>query len=486
MTSFINLVENQLNVTTTDNEAITPISTKNHLLDFFYHGAALRNELDDNRVIQLFSNAFSQDKLLALKTLFYIRDIRGGQGERKVFRTITSWLSINYPEVIVANIPNFAVYGRYDDLIELIVHDTVKEPILDYISKTINNEKETGAFSNLPKWLPSGVASSKHTRKLANIIRQHIGLTSKEYRKFLTEYRTNMTIIETQMCAKKWSDIKYEQVPSKANLKYKKAFKKQDTDRYTKYIESVAKGETKINASTLYPYELVKGYLQNCSKDDTIEALWNNLPNYCEEEDNLNSIVVADVSGSMHSPEMLPISVSISLAIYFAQRNKGAFKDTFLTFSDIPQLMKLNGNNLFDIVTNLSRAPWGMSTNIQAIFDLILGIATTNKLKQSDIPNRIFIVSDMQFNTASDNTRTNYQVIEDKYKASGYEIPRLVFWNVNSTNNQVPITIDNSGTFLVSGLSPSIFKNVLKSKVTSAEEMMLEVINQERYVLVSV
>jgi hypothetical protein len=266
-------------------------------------------------------------------------------------------------------------------------------------------------------------------------------------------------------------------VPSKAALNYKGAFEKHDGVRYAQYIADVKTGKTTINAGTLYPYDIV----EKCFAHDTsatLDVLWSSLPNYTNG-DTSNGIVVADVSGSMSGR---PMAVSISLAMYISERNNGAFKDRFITFSETPTLQKVIGNNIREKVINLQRADWGMSTNLEAVFDLILDTAKEHNIPASELPTKIYIVSDMEFNVACRHPdKTLFQNIDSAYQSAGYERPELVFWNVNARNTQSPVKFDDKGTCLVSGCSPSILTSLLSGKIISAEQIMLETLNVKRY-----
>jgi len=276
------------------------------------------------------------------------------------------------------------------------------------------------------------------------------------------------------MSYNEWSGIDYEKVPSRASMIYAKAFRKHDEDRYNKYIEDVKSGEKEIKTGTLYPYDIVNKILTE-NGDDTYNVMWDNLPNYIDGEEN--SIVVADTSGSMSG---IPISVSVSLAIYFAERIKGKFANHFITFSSRPKLQKIVGQNITEKVRYLYKAEWEMNTDLQAVFNLILSTAINNSIPQSEMINKIYIISDMEFDCCHPQ-RTNFEVIKEKYRAAGYEMPILVFWNVSSRNDQSPVTIDDRGVYLVSGCSPVIFKSLMKNKSVSAYDLMLEVLNGERY-----
>lgn len=473
MNTLIDAIENKQNVTTTENGAATLKSTLKSTVDFFGLGGALRNSTEDE-VIQLFSKAFAEDPLVATKTLFYIRDVRGGQGERKTFRTCFAWLAKEYPDVATKNLDNVVEFGRWDDL--FCTRGTTVWG--KYVIPMICAEWSLDAKASLMyKWLPSENASSKLTKKIATDIRTGLGLTSRQYRKKLSAKRAELDIVERKMCSKNWDQINYKGVPSKAALNYKGAFEKHDQVRYAQYIADVKEGKTTINAGTLYPYDLVEKCFAN---DDsaTLDVLWNALPNYLQD-DTSNGIVVADVSGSMSGR---PMAVSISLAMYISERNKGAFKDCFITFSEKPTLQKVIGNNIRERVSNLQRADWGMSTNLEPVFSLILDTAKENNIPASELPTKIYIVSDMEFNAACQHPdKTLFETIDTAYKSAGYERPELVFWNVNARSVQSPIKFDEKGTCLVSGCSPSILTSLLSGNIISAEQVMLDTINVNRY-----
>ncbi len=465
------------NTTTTENGAVTNASTTNPLLDFFGLGAALRTRTEAS-IVNLFAKAFAQDKLLALKTLFYIRDVRGGQGERRSFRYILKWLAQNHPEQVLVNLHNVAQYGRYDDLLSLL--DTnLKSNVLDYLQAKLLEDSLAERPSLLAKWLPSINTSSKATVAQAHIVARHFGLSPRTYRKTLAALRQKIDVVERKMCENKWNKINYSHVPSRASTIYRKAFRKHDEDGYTKFLEAVEKGEAKINASTLYPYDIVakaQATWTGASDTKTLDLQWKALPDYLKDNPH-NGIVVADVSGSMNG---LPIQVSISLAIYFAERNIGPFKDQFITFSNKPQFHTITGNGIVEKVQTINKKGWDMNTNLQATFELILATGIRYKVPQEDMPEVIYIVSDMEFDAASKG-QTNFEAIKAQYAASDYKMPKLVFWNVDARNDQSPIRQDDKGTCLVSGASPSILKSLLSGKDFTPMTVFLETVNSARY-----
>lgn len=475
-------LEKVSNLTQTENGALAYKSTLNYLLDFFGNAGALRTR-QDSEVIQLFSKAFAEDKLLALKTLFYIRDVRGGQGERKTFRTILKWLAKNYPDIVHKNFLNIPLYGRWDDMFTLF--DTPEEK---YALNTMANQlaadwhaMEAGKnVSLLAKWMKSENTSSSESVAQARKFRKFLGWNSKKYRKTLSKLRNYIDVVEVKMCAGQWDEINFEQVPSKATLNYRKAFEKQAKESYEGYLGKVEKGEAKINASALFPYDILRTIVETSGTATSIKAAdlqWKALPNYLDGDGK--GLVIADTSGSMHG---LPLYVAVSLAIYFAERNNGPFKDVFMTFSQRPCFNRLIGNNLLEKWKNLDDGGWDGNTNLQASFDLILKTAVQNRVAQKDMPSVLFIVSDMQFDVASNcNGKTNFEVMKDKFEAAGYKLPNVVWWQVNSRQDNVPIAYSDAGVALVSGSHPSVLKKVCSTKFLTPLGLMLATINDERY-----
>lgn len=484
MNTLLNAMKNNVGTTLTENGALTNDKSGSKLLDFYSLGAALRTRSDAD-VLRIFVAAFDENPLLALKTLFYIRDARGGQGERKTVRTCLKWLAQNDASTFIKNIPNIVKFGRYDDL--FVAFDTPSE--VDVLSATKNQlatdlDTPVGSpISLCAKWMPSANTSSVATRKLAHRFIKAFKITPKKYRKTLTELRARLNVVETTMSNQDWAEIKYENVPSKANLNYKKAFSKHDSVRYTKFIADVKSGKTKMNAGTLYPYEIVRsisnGSMPDGTEKDSLDALWNSLPDYLKTNPH-NGLVLPDVSGSMMG---LPLQVSVSLAIYFAQRSKGFFANHFLEFSSDAVLRRIVSKSIVDAWNEVSLSTtWCGSTNLQSAFDAILNAAVKNKVPQSELPSVLYIISDMGFDEAcTNNGKTNFEVIKQKYREAGYTMPVICFWNVNARNDQSPVTKDEAGTTLVSGCSPSIFSQVISGANVTPYEFMLETINKPRY-----
>lgn len=480
--TFINSLKNELNTTTTENGAKAYSSTMNSCLDLFGTIAACRNNLDLAR--RNFALAYSDHPETAIRILFWSRDIRGGQGERSIFRHILQYFANDNPQVASKLVDIIPEYGRWDDLMVLEntpVWSNVLDVIKRQLRKDVEDQKANNSISLLSKWLPSINASSKDSKRLGRKIAAYMGMSEKEYRKTLTVLRNHLKIVETPMCANEWSNINYSAVPSRAAFMYRKAFSNHDQVRYNQYLEDVKSGKTKINASTLYPYDIVKQYLyKGASNDKTIDLQWEALPNYMEDK-KFNGLVVADVSGSMSWEGGDPMAVSISLAMYISERNESpVWKNKFITFSETPQLQEVVGNTIGDRIRNLSRADWGHNTDLMKVFKVILDAAENNNVSPEDMPQSLIIVSDMQFDAACvSNKRTNFEQIKKLYKKSGYELPQLVFWNVRSAAN-VPIKYDDTGTCLVSGCSPSNLRTVLGENI-SPIDVMMETVYSERY-----
>jgi hypothetical protein len=490
---FVAAMQVQSNFTVTEKGALTNKSTLSSVLDFFGAAGAIRTRSDAD-VIKLFSKAFAEDRLLALKTLFYIRDVRQGQGERKTFRTIAKWLGENYPDVVRKNLGNIAFYGRYDDLYALVgteVEKDVFSTIGNQLKADLKAMKAGESVSLCAKWLKSENTSSAESRALGRKTREALELTSKKYRKILSALRNHIDVLERKLCAKDWTSINYEAVPSKASLIYRKAFGKHDQERYANYLKSVEKGEAKINAGAIFPYDILRAVLSATSAQEKMQSdlQWKAMPNWLEGNEH-NGIVIADLSGSMFGSmgghptygNGLAAMVAISLAIYFAERNVGPYKDCWMNFSNSPSFQKLVGNTLAEKVSNMDRTNWNGTTNLQSAFDLILVTAIKNKIKQKDMPSVLYIVSDMEFDAAcSNNTKTNFDIMKKKFAIAGYELPRVVWWNVSSRNDNFPIRADERGAALVSGCSPSILKSLLAAKAFDPMSIVYETVNSPRY-----
>lgn len=461
--AFIKNLYKETSKGTTENGAITFVRSGTALLDFYAQAGAMRG--NPTQALELFKKAFSEDNLIAVKILFYLRDIRGGQGERDLFRICLEWLGTDYPEVFEKIIVFVSEYGRWDDLF------FDNEACFSTIKIQLNSDMGSDKPSLLAKWLPTVNASSLNTQAKAKWMLKNLGFKNEKiYRKTIRNIRKKIKIVESQMSANQWEDINYSAVPSQASRIYKNAFKKHDEERYGKFIEKAITGEVKINAGTLYPYQIYDSV--NSDYSVTLEALWNQLPDYTQGK---NAIVVADTSGSMTGR---PMSVSVSLALYFAERNKGQFKDYFITFSESPILQKITGKDLRAKMKCIETGEVA-NTNLQAVFNLILKTAVTNNTPVEELPETIYIISDMEFDSAC-STHTNFEVAKAKYADAGYKMPNIVFWNVDArSGTNLPVQEGENGVAMVSGFSPVIFKMAVENK--TPEQVMLDTINSERY-----
>ena len=481
--SFVYALEKQLNSTTTDNGAKAYKSTLDLNVDLFGKISASRENPD--AIVSLYLRALEEDPETALRILFNSRDIRGGQGERKIFRH----LLLNTPhDIRIKILPLVPLYGRWDDL--FILQGTVSwESVKRFIKSKIHHDihPETEYPSLLAKWMPSINASSKVTKSLGKEFAKYFGLSEKDYRKMLTTLRNKINIVEQKMCSNNWDEIEYSKIPSRAGLMYRRAFIKHDFERYNDFIKSTLVLEDKINAGTLYPYDIAErtgvfGRLYSepdidPTEEMVLQALWQNLPDYMEGK-SFNGLVVADTSGSMSGR---PMAVSVSLAMYIAERNQGIWKNKFITFSEAPELQTIVGDTFVRRMYNLSKSDWGYNTDLIAVFSTILKAAKVDNIEPKDMPEKIFIVSDMQFDEAcKSNNKTNFEQIKKMYKKSGYTMPELIFWNVNGNSN-VPISVHDTGTGLVSGCSPSVLKAVLSGKQITPLDLMMTAVYTERY-----
>lgn len=478
MSTFANILKTEANLTTTENGAVTLNSTGSMLLDLFSRAGAMRGA-DSAKIIKIVNNAMDEDPVMALRILFYLRDIRGGQGERRFFRTAIKHIAKTHPDLLRNNLKHIPTFGRFDDLLELL-DSPLASSVENMISLQLREDKDSDTPSLLAKWLPSENTSSKATRDMAKKVRTFLGMTSKTYRTTLSKLRAKLNVVERDLSAKRFSEINYSTVPSKASLKYRSAFKKRDSERYQQFLSQVAKGEAKINTATLTPFDLVRKYESSYTNvvDPTIEAQWNNLPDVFGGRSE-NSLVMADVSGSMRGD---PLTVCLSLAIYIAERNKGAFHNLFMMFTGKPTIQKIKGNSLLTKIGNLRRADWEMSTNLEAAFYEILRLAKENNIPQEELPTTLYIISDMEFDQCVFNSSmTNFNNAKQAFEDAGYRLPDVVFWNVNARNQQSPVSKDEKGTFLVSGYSPNILKHALNKTTLTPIDFMMEVLNNPRY-----
>ena len=491
MNKFIDAMTDATNFGYTENGAIKRNTTKSDLLDMFAFGGAYRSRSDVD-VILLFKNAYAENPAYALKCLFYLRDILEGQGERRFFRTCMHWLAKQDVEAVRRNLRHIPLYGRWDDLY-CFVDTPIEQDAFDFMKEQLALDVTCKTPSLLAKWLASENTSSQKTRNLAHKTRVAFGMTHKQYRKTLSLLRERLNIVERLMSANEWDKIEYDKIPSRAGMLYKNAFARHDIERLKKnpQVQSYAdfaKDETKsVNARALYPYECVAEALRHgySNLEDTSRLMtnkyWDNLHDYFQGA-ALDGMCVVDVSGSMYGT---PIQVAISLGLYCAEKAQGPYHGHFITFSERPQFVKVEGIDFCDKVNRMIGADWGMNTNIEAVFDLMLNTARNNHLKQDEIPQRIIVVSDMEFDSCatsngyrSFNKETLFETMRNKWRAYGYEMPALTFWNVDARSNNVAMRDDGNIQY-VSGMSPVIFEQVMKN--LGAYDLMMDKLNSDRY-----
>lgn len=507
MNTFMNQLKNNANYGYTENGAVKRVTTRSAVYDMFAMGAAYRSRSDADCIL-LFKNAFEEDETLALKCLFYIRDCRGGQGERRFFRVCMRWLAENHPERAAALAEYVPEYGRYDDWFKIYFGTPVEGQVIKMMKKQLSTDMfcKKNAVSLLAKWMPSENASSKETIRTARKIRNAFGVSAKEYRQMLSKLRTKINVLEKLMSANRWDEIEFDKIPSKAGLVYKNAFARRDI--IAKKYERFAKDKTtKVNASTLYPYEVVakatqhmgRGWYSNYSCSLNIDEVdrtminkyWENLPDYLNGKD-CSMMCVVDTSGSMvRRDAAAPINVAISLGLYCAERISGPFKNHYISFSSRPQLIKTEGVDFVDKVHRIYRTNLCENTNLEAVFDLLLATAKKPGVSAWDIPKTIVVISDMEIDQGSssywgslnhrwtkESASTEMENIRKKWAAAGLTLPKLVYWNVDSRNENTFLDAGPNVTF-VSGMSPIIFKQVLTGK--TGWDLCLEVLLSQRY-----
>lgn len=512
--AFVNAIEKEVAWKVTENGQPALNTTFDACLDLFSTIGALRTRSDSD-ITAKFAKAYGEDATVAMKMVFYARDIEQGLGERRVFRTILHYLAEAHPQDVVANLTNIVKYGRFDDLY-CLAGTTVEKEAFDYIK--IVFEKDLEAFKAekpmtlAAKWLKSVNTSKEESNALGRLTAKYLGLSIPEYRKTLSKMRARIKVLEQEISAGKWDNIDFNTVPGGAMKKYTKAFYRHQEERYKEYLAALKNGgtikvvkedgtvvekEAKINTKHLFPYEIIERYEDNrydymvSQVKPELEAMWNGLEDYIDGS-QANAIVVADVSGSMYGR---PMDTSVGLAIYFAERNKGPFRNKFMTFSTHPTWISLPENStLADKINITARADWDGSTNLEAALDLILNTAVYNNLSQEDLPKALIIITDMEFNyCVSDNNTTSgwgnyggtkmtfYTAMRNKYASHGYTIPEIVFWNVNARNDTYHTTSNTPYVRMVSGQAASVFKTLIDGKTHSPYEFMLEILMGERY-----
>ena len=467
MNAFVNAIANQ--EARTANGMLARKSSANKVVDLFYNIGASRGK----NIVPAFTAAYAEDKELAMRIALWARDARGGAGERQLFRDILVHLEKTDTDSALALLAKVPELGRWDDLF-VFKTKPMKDVAYNMLGDALRAQNGLAA-----KWTP-------RKGEVAREIREHFGMSPKFYRKSLV---TMTNVVETQMCAKDWDEINFSHVPSVAAARYKKAFGR-NTPKFAEYVAALVKGDpsVKVNAAAVFPYDVLKGVSTkgasySKTEKDHIIAQWNALPNHVGDA---SILPLVDVSGSMGcqaggSGSTTCMDVAVSLGLYLADKNKGAFKDTFLTFSGSPELLTLKGD-IIQKMDQMVKTKWAMNTDINKAFAKILDVAVKGSVPQADMPAMVLILSDMQFDQCVTHDDSAMQMIERKYEAAGYTMPQVVFWNLNSSDN-TPVKADKSGAALVSGFSPAIVAALLGADMDefSPEGIMLKTIMKSRY-----
>ncbi len=488
-------LKEESNFTYTENGAKTLLSTNSNCLDLFSTIGALRGASDEEIECR-FMRAFAENREMAMRILFFARDVRGGLGERKTSRAILKWLADNEPAILKKNIELIPEYGRFDDLLSLI-GSSCEEDALAFIKKQLQKDLEAvdcgkeNEVSLLGKWLPSVNASNSETKRTGRYIAKKLGITESKYRKILVLLRKKINIIENNLREKDYT-FDYSKQPSQAMFKYRKAFIRNDNERYTSFLNDVKSGKKTMHTGTLLPYEIIRPCFKDSldeSERSAVDATWNALENDVSDD---NSLVVVDGSGSMYwnsccdDGSLAPIQVAISLGMYFAERNNGAFHNSFITFSEDPRLIEINGKDIYEKVMYCMSFNEAANTDISKVFKLILDTALKHDLDQSDMPKRIYIVSDMEFDCCVENANeTNFEYAKKLFEENGYKLPELVFWKVSSRNVQQPVKENDLGVALVSGCTPRLF-SMMTEGIVDPYRFMVDTLYVPRYDKVSV
>ena len=491
---MLDLLKEESNRTWTENGALAKATSGSDCLDLFATIGALRNE-GEEEILSRFIRAYTENADLAMKILFYARDIRGGLGERRTFRVIFSWLATQKPESVEKNLNVLAEFGRFDDF--LILFDTPCEKkmlafLQNQFQQDLEQARKGGAISLLAKWLPSVNASSPQTVRFGKRIAKAFGMREASYRKALSMLRKKLHVLERDLSAKDYS-FDYAKQPSRAMFQYKDAFFRNDGERYQAFLSQVSTGNCSLHTEQICPYELVEACMEpsrssmlkslSREEEEVLNVSWEALPDYAGEEDVL---AVIDNSASMYcdgSPR--PASVALSLGLYLAERNRGKFAGHYMEFSRTPQLIQVKGKTFTDRLRYASTFHQVADTNLEEVFQLLLRTAVTYQLKQKDLPGKLVILSDMEFNACVTNaSATNFEQAKNLFEEHGYHLPQILFWNVASRNRQQPVTENEEGVMLLSGVTPKLFQ-IAAGTHGSPYTFMTDILSSQRYARIS-
>lgn len=487
---MLNYLKKEANIAYTQNGAVSNLGTMSDCLDLFAAIGAIR-AAGEQDIINRFVRAYTENADIAMKILFFGRDVRGGLGERRVFRVIINWLAENRPASLRKNIELIPEYGRFDDLVSLM-GTPCEDDAVRVIHKQLQADIAAGAeVSLLAKWLPSVNASNNETVRAAKHIAHRLGMTDREYRKTLVALRKKIRIIENDLRTKDYS-FDYSKQPSKAMFKYRRAFQRNDGKRYSEFLKAVQSGKAQLHADALAPYEIVRAALNvggwrmrydlSDAGENALNASWESLPDFCGDR---NALAIVDTSGSMYDFDALPAAVALSLGLYFGERSKGVFRNHFIEFSSDPQLIEIKGKTFSERLRYLCTFNKVANTDIEAVFDLILNAAVSGCASQEELPETLYLISDMEFDRCVRNASlTNFENAKLRFAEHGYKLPKLVFWNVASRGGNQPVTMNEAGTALVSGCTPRLFSMVAGGDVTPYSAMA-DMLSSERYAQIS-
>ena len=485
---MLNYLKNESNYTLTENGGTALRSSESFCLDLFFRAGAMRTSTPA-MIADAVKRAYAEDPDKTMKIIFFARDARGGLGERRFFRCAVSALVKIAPEAVEKNIPLFAEYGRYDDLCVLLgtpLENAAANAIKAQLIMDIEAMNSNKPASLLAKWLPSVNASSKNTRNMGRHMAALIGMGEREYRKTLASLRAYTDILENRLRERDYT-FDYEAQPSCAMFKYRKAFTRNDGERYSEFLNKVEEGTAKLHADRLYPYDIIRAALNGIVPENerrSLDAAWKALPDLSASKHE-NSLAVVDGSGSMtcsYGQGIRPIDAALSLGIYFAEHNTGAFANHFITFSETPRLVEIKGRDIVEKANYCQTFNEVANTNLEAVFTLILRTAVKNKVAAADMPAKLYIISDMHFDYCiiGGNDEPMFREMRKLYNENGYALPEIVFWNVSARCETVPVNRSETGAALVSGYSPAIFDMVMGGEC-SPEIAMDRILASERY-----
>lgn len=459
------------NNTKTENNDVSHSTTLDYNLDLFFQLGGIRDlPIEDIHI--LLEKSWGMDKIITLKNIFHGGDIRNGKGERDFIRTAIEWLYNKDKTIFYKLFDLVPEFNRWDSLFHI-----QDKKVYELIARNLNN-------GLLAKWLPRKNKTKSGKLKYGNFLsnlRKHLKITPKQYRHMVVEVSNT---VEQRMCANKWKDIDYSKIPSAAFNKYRKAWMRNDELRFISFIEDAKKklettGEKVINAKAIFPYDIYRSFKRGADRN-SIDLQWESLPNYMENS-NERILPICDVSGSMqHYGDGIPMEMSVSLGVYISERNTSIFKDAFVTFSTKPEMQYLQGT-VTDRFAQLRRAHWELNTDLDAVFDLVLGKAIDNSVPENEMPTMLLVITDLQFDSKYVQL-TAYDRIIEKYELAGYKMPRLVFWNVRASMETFPVSSDTKDVALVGGASPSVLKSILSGADDfTPRGIMMNTLNDKSY-----